>query len=76
MAQEAFMKWNRIEVNWKLLKDKFAFGLFRSSHDDSENHDLIDAGITAVGKTDEGRPAAFHPDHRGRRSEFSLHIGS
>ena len=35
------MKWNRIEVSWKLLKDNFAFGLFRSSHDDSENHDPI-----------------------------------
>ena len=70
------MKWNRIEVSWKLLKDNLAFRLFRSSYDDSENHDPIGPEIPTVRQIDEGRPAAFHPDDQGRRSEFSLHIGS
>ena len=76
MAQEAIMKWSRIEASWKNLKDKFAFRPFRSSDDDSENFDLIGAEISRVGQSDELQPAPFHPDDRGRGSEFSLHIGS
>jgi hypothetical protein len=75
MAQEAFMKWSRIEASWMQLKDKFAFWSFRLSHDDSESFGLIGAEISRVSQSDESHPTAFHPDERGRRSEFSLHIG-
>ncbi len=70
------MKWNRIEVSWTRLKDKFSFGPFWSSDGDTEDYDLIDAEIPTVGRIDEGRPVAFRPDDRGKRSEFSLHISS
>ena len=75
MAQEAFMLWTLIEASWKQLKDKFAFWPFRLSDDDSEGFGLIGAEISRVSQSDESQPAAFHPDDRGRRSEFSLHIG-
>ena len=57
------------------LKDKFAFWSFRLSHDDSESFGLIGAEISRVSQSDESHRTAFHPDERGRRSEFSLHIG-
>ena len=75
MAQEAIMKWSQIEASWKQLKDKFAFWPFRLSGDDSESFHLIGPEISRVGQSDELPPAAFHPDDRGRGSEFSLHIG-
>jgi hypothetical protein len=74
MMQEAFMKWSRNEASWMQLKDKFAFWPFRLS-DDSEGFGLIGVEISRVSQSDEPQPAAFHPDERGRRSEFSLHIG-
>ncbi len=75
MAQEAIMKWSQIEASWMQLKDKFAFWPFRLSDDDSESFGLIGVEISRVSQSDEPQPAAFHPDDRGRRSEFSLHIG-
>ncbi len=69
------MKWNRIVARWKQLKDKFAFRLFRLSDHDSERFGLIGAEISRVAQSDKSQPPAFHPDDRGRRSEFSLHIG-
>ncbi|MGO9400936.1 MAG: hypothetical protein ACLP19_24295 [Xanthobacteraceae bacterium] len=75
MAQEAILKWSRIEASWKQLKDKFAFRPFRLPDDDSESFGLIGAEISRVGQSDELQPPAFHPDDRGRGSEFSLHIG-
>ncbi len=75
MAQEAIMKWSQIEASWMLLKDKFSFWPFRLSDDDSESFGLIGVEISRVSQSDEPQPAAFHPDDRGRRSEFSLHIG-
>jgi hypothetical protein len=69
MAQEAFMKWRRIEASWVELKDKFALWPFRLSKDDRG------AEMSRVSQSDDSQPAAFHPDDRGRRSEFSLHIG-
>ncbi len=75
MAQEVFMKWTRIEMNWTRLKDKIIFRGFRLSHGDSHRSDLIGAKISGGGQGDQSQPAAFRPDDRGRRSEFSLHIG-
>jgi len=75
MAQEAFMKWRRSEINWRLLKDKIVFRGFRLSDGDSQLFELIGAEISRVGQSDESHSAAFRPDDRGRRSEFSLHIG-
>ena len=69
------MKWNRIETCWKQLKDKFAMWPFRWADDVSESSGLIGAGTSRVGHSDESQTAAFHPDDRGKRSEFSLHIG-
>ncbi len=69
------MKWTQIEASWKQLKDRFAFWPFRLSDDDSESVGLIGAEISMVGQADGPQTAAFHPDDRGRRSEFSLHIG-
>jgi hypothetical protein len=75
MPQEAFMKWNQIEASWKQLKDKFGFRPFRLSDDDSGSFNLIGAEISRIGQSEESQPAIFRPDDRGRRSEFSLHIG-
>jgi hypothetical protein len=75
MVQEAFMKWTRIEMNWRRLKDKIVFRGFRLSDGDSQRFDLIGAEISRVGQSDGSQPATFRPDDRGRRSEFSLHIG-
>ena len=69
------MKWRRIEINWRLLKDKIVFRGFRLSDGDSQLFELIGAEISRVGQSGQSQPAAFHPDDRGRRSEFSLHIG-
>ena len=75
MAQEAFMMWDGIQASWKQLRDKFALGSFRLSDTDRERLDVIGTEIWRVGQRDDLRPAAFHPDQRERRSEFSLHIG-
>ena len=75
MAQEAFMKWNRIEASWKQLKDTFAFRSFGLSDDVSQRLDFIGGEISSVGEGDESHPAAFRPDDREMRNEFSLHIG-
>ncbi len=69
------MKCGRIEIDWRLLKDKIVFRGFRLSDDDSQLFELIGAEISRVGQSDQSQPAACHPDDRGRRSEFSLHIG-
>ena len=69
------MKWDRIAASWRRLKDKLDLSPFRSSDDDRERSDLIGAGLSRVGQSDALQPAAFHPDDRGKRSEFSLHIG-
>ena len=69
------MRWTLDEASWKELKHKFAFRLFRLSDDDRTSVDPIRAKMSRVGQSDELQPAAFHPDDRGRQSEFSLHIG-
>jgi hypothetical protein len=37
--------------------------------------ELIGAETSSDGRSD-AQPTAFQPDDRGKRSEFSLHIGS
>ena len=78
MAQEAFMNWDQIQVRWKRLKETFVLRWFRVTDDNGESLDksleLISAGMSRYGQSDT-QPTAFHPDDRGRRSEFSLHIG-
>ncbi len=68
------MKWDQIQVSWKQLKEKFAFKWFRVTDDDGNGLELIDAEMSWYGQNDT-QPTAFQPDNRGKRSEFSLHIG-
>ena len=69
------MNWDRIEASWQQLKDKFVFWPSPLFDDGSERFDLIGAEISRIGQNDEPQPTTFRPDDRGRRSEFSLHIG-
>jgi len=74
MAQEAFMNWDQIQVSWKQLKEKFVLQWFRVTDDNGKSLELIGAEMSWNDRSDT-QPAAFHPDDRGKRSEFSLHIG-
>jgi hypothetical protein len=74
MTQEAFTNWDQIRVSWKQLKDKFVFQWFRAPDDSGKGLELIGPQISSDGQSD-AQPTAFHPDDRGKRSEFSLHIG-
>ncbi len=47
---------------------------FRVTDDDGNGLELIDAEMSWYGQNDT-QPTAFQPDNRGKRSEFSLHIG-
>ena len=72
--REAFMKWDHIQVSWKQLKEKFVLQWFRVTDDNGKGLELIGAEMSWDGQSD-AQPTAFHPDDRGKRSEFSLHIG-
>jgi hypothetical protein len=74
MAQEALMKWEQIRVSWKQLEEKFFLQWFRVTDDNGKGLELIGAEMSRDGQSD-AQPTAFHPDDRGKRSEFSLHIG-
>jgi hypothetical protein len=74
MAQEAFMNWDRIQVSWKQLKEKFMLQWVRVTDDNGKSLELSGAEMSSDDRSDT-QSAAFHPDDRGRRSEFSLHIG-
>ena len=74
MAQEAFMNWDQIQVSWKQLKEKFVLQWFRVTDDNGKSLELIGAEMSWDDRSD-AQSAAFHPDDRGKRSEFSLHIG-
>ncbi len=73
--QEAFMNWDQIQVSWQRLKDVFVFQWFRVTADSGKGLELIGAETSSDGRSD-AQPTAFQPDDRGKRSEFSLHIGS
>ena len=68
------MNWDQIQVSWKQLKDKFVFQWFSVTDDNGNGLELIGAEMSRDGQSD-AQPTAFHPDDRGKRSEFSLHIG-
>jgi len=68
------MIWDLIQVSWKQLKEKFVLQWFRVTDDNGESLELIGAEMSRDDRSDT-QPAAFHPDDRGKRSEFSLHIG-
>ena len=68
------MKWERIRVSWKQLEKKFVLWWFRVTDDNGKGLELIGAEMPWDGQSD-AQPTAFHPDDRGKRSEFSLHIG-
>ena len=68
------MNWDQIQVSWKQLKEKFVLQWFTVTDDDSKSLELIGAERSWDDRSDT-QPAAFRPDDRGKRSEFSLHIG-
>ncbi len=68
------MRWDQIQVSWKQLKEKFVLRSFRATDDNGKSLELIGAEMSRYGQSD-AQPTAFHPDDRGKRSEFSLHIG-
>jgi hypothetical protein len=74
MAQEAFMNWDQMQVSWKQLKEKFALQWFGVTDDNGKSLELSGAELSSGDRSDT-QSAAFHPDDRGKRSEFSLHIG-
>ena len=67
------MKWDQFRVTWKQLKEKFVLRSYRVA-DDGKSLELIGAEMSTNGQSD-AQPTAFNPDDRGKRSEFSLHIG-
>jgi len=74
MTQEAFMNWDRIQVSWKQLKEKFMLQWVGVTDDNSKGLQLTGAEMSREDRS-AAQPAAFHPDDRGKQSEFSLHIG-
>ncbi len=42
--------------------------------DSGKRLDLVGTEISSAGQSN-AQPTAFHPDDRGKRAEFSLHIG-
>jgi hypothetical protein len=74
MTQEAFMNWDRIQVSWKQLKEKFVLQWVGVADDNSKGLQLTGAEMSRDDRS-ATQPAAFRPDDRGKRSEFSLHIG-
>jgi hypothetical protein len=74
MAQEAFMKWDQIQVSWNQLKDKYVRQWSKATGDSGKDLGLIGAEKSSGGQSG-ARPTAFRADDRGKRAEFSLHIG-
>jgi hypothetical protein len=74
MTQEEIVNWDQIQSSWKQLKDRFAFQRARVTYDTRNRLDPIDAKMAKDGHCDM-QPIEFRPNDRGKRSEFSLHIG-
>ena len=68
------MNWDRIQESWKQLKEKLVLQWFRVTYDNGKGLQLIGAEMSGDDRS-LTQPAAFRPDDRGTRSEFSLHIG-
>ncbi len=69
------MNWDRIVGSWKQLKDEIVFQCRRLADHKGERFDLIGAEMSSDGQGSDVQTTAFRPDDRGRRNEFSLHIG-
>ena len=69
------MNWDRIQVSWKQLKEKFMLQWVGVTDGNFKGLELIGAEMSRDGESDE-QPKEFRPDDREKRSEFSLHIGS
>jgi hypothetical protein len=76
VEQEAFMNWDRIVWSWKQLKDEIVPRFRGRADDKGAPSGLIGAVMSGDDQSWEVQTTAFRPDDRGRRSEFSLHIGS
>ena len=68
------MNRDQIQMIWNQLKDKYVRQWFRVNDDGGKRLGLIGAEISSAGQSN-AQPTAFHPDDRGKRAEFSLHIG-
>ncbi len=68
------MNWDRIQVSWKQLKENFMLQWVGVTDDNGKGLQLIGAELSRDDRR-VAQPAAFHPDDRRKRSEFSLHIG-
>jgi len=75
MKQEAFTSWDRTVRSWRQLKDEIVFQCCRLADGKGTQIDLIGAETSSAGQSGDVQTTAFCPDDRGRRSEFSLHIG-
>jgi len=74
IAQEAFMNWDQFQVSWRQLKYKFVFQWFTVTDYSGKGLKRIGAEISSDGRSD-AQPTAFQRDERGKRSQFSLHVG-
>lgn len=67
---------DQIVGSWKQLKRKLVSRFHRHPDDKGAPSSLIVAKMSSADQGGEVQATAFRPDDRGRRSEFSLHIGS
>ena len=67
------MNWAQIRGRWKQVRGKFV-RRWPSANSAGEGVERIGGQIFGGGQSEE-QQAPFHPDDRGRRNEFSLHIG-
>jgi hypothetical protein len=75
VKKEAFMSWNVIARSCKRLKDEVVFQWCRLTDDKGTRFDLIPAEMSSDRQSSDVQTSVFRPDDRGKRSEFSLHIG-
>jgi len=70
------MNWDRIVWSWKQLKDEIVPRFRGRADNKGARLDLTGAQMSSDDQSTDMQTTAFRPDDRGRRSEFSLHIGS
>ncbi len=75
VKQEAFMNWARVVWIWNSSKTRSSTQFRERADDKGARFDLIGAETPSDDQSRDAQTAAFRPDDRGRRSEFSLHIG-
>ena len=69
------MNWDRIAASWRQLKDKIVFQWGRPTDDNGNRVDPIGAEMSRDGQSHEAQTRPYRPDDRGKRHEFSQHIG-